>query len=318
MDRNDWAREEIKQIYETPLLKLIFQASGIHQQYHPAGEIQLCMLLSVKTGNCSEDCAYCPQSAHNQTGVKSNALDKEAILQGARRAKELGCSRLCLGSSGREVRNNGVFQLLLECVPEIRKIGLEVCCSLGMMHDEQAKQLKEAGVSAYNHNIDSSESFYSKIITTRTYQDRLDTLESVRNAKMAVCTGGIIGMGESDEDRIDFLHTLATLPQHPESVPINALIPIKGTPLENQTKRVSVWEMLRVIAAARIVMPKALIRLSAGRSFFSQVEQTLFFLAGANSLHTGEKLLTAPNCGIENDEILREILGFIPMKSPLQ
>jgi biotin synthase len=315
MIRHDWTFQEISDIYHQPILELIYQAATIHRKHHDPSEVQVCTLLSIKTGGCPEDCAYCPQAARYQTDVKAHKLMQvEEVLSKAREAKEAGSTRFCMGAAWREVRNNKDFDRVLEMVKGVSQMGLEVCCTLGMLTAEQAQKLKEAGLYAYNHNLDTSEEFYDEIITTRTYQDRLNTLANVSKAKISVCSGGIIGMGEKVEDRIAMLHTLATLPTHPESVPVNALVPVEGTPLEKQEK-VSVWEMVRMIATARITMPKAMVRLSAGRVRMSIEEQALCFLAGANSIFAGEKLLTTPNPDYVSDKEMFQILNIKPRQA---
>ncbi len=315
--RHDWQINEIEEIFHSPLLELVYRAASVHRAYNNPQEVQLCTLLSVKTGGCSEDCAYCPQSSRYQTGVKvEKMMSVDTVVEAAARAKEAGSSRFCLGAAWRKVRDNKDFHTILEMVEKISGLGMEVCCTLGMLAEEEAKKLKDAGLYAYNHNIDTSKEYYGEIITTRTFQDRLETLQNIREAGISVCCGGIIGLGESEGDRIGMLHTLATLPEHPESVPINSLIAVPGTPLENQ-KRVSIWEMVRMVATARILMPKAMVRLSAGRVNMSDVEQAFCFMAGANSIHTGEKLLTTSNCGLEGDQRLMELLGLHPMASHL-
>ncbi|MBX0332196.1 biotin synthase BioB [Pontibacter sp. HSC-14F20] len=313
--RNDWTLEEIKAIYNKPALELIVEAANVHKQHQATGEVQVCTLLSVKTGGCPEDCAYCPQAARFHTDVDVHKLlSQEQVLTAAQRAKEGGSTRFCMGAAWREVRDNRDFDKVLDMVKGVNEMGLEVCCTLGMVNEYQAEKLKEAGLYAYNHNLDTSEENYSNIITTRTYDDRLDTIENVRKAGISVCSGGIIGLGETDEDRIGMLHTLSTLVQHPESVPVNALVPVKGTPLENQPL-VTVWEMVRMIATARILMPKTMVRLSAGRERMSVTDQALCFLAGANSIFTGEKLLTTPNPDFDADKAMFEMLGLTPRKS---
>ena len=263
--RNDWSFEEIREIYDQPLLELIYRAATIHREYHPSGEVQVCTLLSVKTGGCTEDCVYCPQAARYQTNVKAHKLlHKEEVLSKAKEAKENGSTRFCMGAAWREIRDNRDFDNVLEMVKGVNEIGLEVCCTMGMLTEQQAQKLKDAGLYAYNHNLDTSEEYYESIITTRTYKDRLDTIGHVRKAGISVCSGGIIGMGESHDARIGMIHTLATLPQHPESVPVNALVAVEGTPLENR-QRVPVWDMVRMIATVRIIMPQTMVRLSAGR-----------------------------------------------------
>ncbi|HTF82087.1 MAG TPA: biotin synthase BioB [Cytophagales bacterium] len=310
-----WTREEITQIYNMPVLELMYKAATVHRQHHATGEVQVCTLLSVKTGGCPEDCAYCPQAARYHTNVKVEKLmEVEEVLQAATQAKASGSTRFCMGAAWREVRDNRDFDKVLQMVDGVNKMGMEVCCTLGMLTEDQAEKLKNAGLYAYNHNLDTSEDHYDKIISTRTYDDRLDTLEHVRKAKIHVCSGGIIGMGESHSDRIGMLHTLANLPEAPESVPVNALVPVEGTPLEDQP-RVSVWEMVRMIATARIIMPKAMVRLSAGRVRMNVEEQALCFMAGANSIFAGDKLLTTPNPEVNEDQAMFELLGLKPREA---
>lgn len=314
--RTDWSREEVKEIWKTPLLDLIFKSGQVHRVYHPQREVQVCTLLSIKTGGCPENCGYCAQSSRYQTGLEREKLHTlETVIEKAKEAKKGGASRFCLGAGWRGPRDGQSFDRVIEMVKEVNKLGMEVCCTLGMLSQEQADRLKEAGLFAYNHNLDTSEAYYPKVVTTRTYQDRLETLEKVRKAGISVCCGGILGLGESEEDRIDLLHTLATLPEHPESVPINALEPISGTPMENNPP-VSSWEMIRMVAVARILMPKSMIRLTAGREKMSGAEQALCFLAGANSIFSGPKLLTVSNCEFKEDESLFEILGLLPKPIP--
>ncbi|MFC5409744.1 biotin synthase BioB [Larkinella bovis] len=313
--RTDWTRAEIADIYNSPVLDLIYRAATVHRQHHDPQEVQVCTLLSVKTGGCPEDCAYCPQAARYHTNVKVHKLmEVSEVLTAAHRAKESGSTRFCMGAAWREVRDNRDFDKVLEMVKGVNQLGMEVCCTLGMLTESQAEKLKEAGLYAYNHNLDTSEEYYGDIISTRTYDDRLDTLGNVRQAGISVCSGGIIGMGESHQDRIGMLHTLANLPEHPESVPVNALVPVEGTPLEDQP-RVSVWEMVRMIATARIIMPKAMVRLSAGRVRMSVEEQALCFLAGANSIFAGDKLLTTPNPEEDQDRQLFQTLNIRPRKA---
>src|SRR5690349_21401279 len=267
--RNDWTKEEISEIYHTPLLELIYKASVIHREYQETGEVQVCTLLSIKTGGCSEDCSYCPQAARYHTGVDVQALmKKEEVLEYAAKAKAAGSTRFCMGAAWREIRDNRDFDRVLEMVKGVNELGMEVCCTLGMLTESQAGKLADAGLYAYNHNLDTSSEYYTEIITTRTYDDRLETLDNVRKAGVSVCCGGIVGLGETHEDRVKMLYTLATMPEHPESVPVNALVPVKGTPLENQGK-VNIWDMVRMIATARILMPAAMVRLSAGRTEMS-------------------------------------------------
>ena len=315
MIRNTWTREEITEIYNTPILELMYRAATVHRQHHDPQEVQVCTLLSVKTGGCGEDCSYCPQSARYNTDVKVEKLmNVDEVIAAAQEAKDNGSTRFCMGAAWREVRTNRDFAKVLDMVKGVNGLGLEVCVTLGMLTPEQAQQLKDAGLYAYNHNLDTSEEFYKEIITTRTYQDRLDTLENVRNAKISVCSGGIIGLGEREQDRIGLLHTLSTLPEHPESVPVNALVPVEGTPLEDQEK-VSIWEMVRMIATARILMPKAMVRLSAGRVRMTLEEQALCFMAGANSIFAGDKLLTTPNPGVVQDAEMFQVLQLKPRMS---
>lgn len=307
-----WTREEIEQVYFSPIMDLIYRAATVHRRHHDPQEIQVCTLLSVKTGGCSEDCSYCPQSVHHSTHLEVHRLmEVDEVLTKAREAKNSGSTRFCMGAAWREVRDNRDFDKVLDMVRGVNALGLEVCCTLGMVTQEQALKLKEAGLYAYNHNLDTSEEFYQEIISTRNYDDRLKTLEHVRNAKISACSGGIIGLGETDSDRIGMLQTLANLPVQPESVPVNALVPVEGTPLEDQP-RVSVWEMIRMIATARILMPRAMVRLSAGRTEMTDEEQALCFLAGANSIFAGEKLLTTPNPSRNEDQRLFELLQLRP------
>lgn len=313
--RNDWTRKEVEALYQSPLLELIFRAAACHHQFQDTSEVQVCSLLSIKTGGCPEDCAYCPQAARYQTGVTVRSLmDPAQVLEHARRAKEAGSTRFCMGAAWREVRDNRDFEQVLEMVRGVHGLGLEVCCTLGMLSEEQARKLRDAGLYAYNHNLDTSPEYYGQIIRTRTYEDRLRTLEHVRRAGITVCCGGIIGLGESLEDRIGLLYTLATQPEHPESVPINALVRIPGTPLQDRPQ-VMIWDMIRMIATARILMPGTMVRLSAGRVDFSVAEQALCFLAGANSIFAGEQLLTTSNPGYDQDQAMFSLLGLRPRES---
>lgn len=310
-----WNRNKIREVYDRPLLELVYDAATVHRKFHKAGEVQISSLLSIKTGGCSEDCGYCPQAARYNTDVKVQALMKtEEVIASAKNAKSGGASRFCMGAAWREVRDNKDFDRVLDMVKEVNNIGLEVCCTLGMLTEQQAQKLADAGLYAYNHNIDTSEEHYHDIITTRKYEDRLDTIKNVRKAGVTVCSGGIIGMGESEDDRIGMLLTLANLTPQPESVPINALVPVEGTPLENQ-KRIPFWEMVRMIATTRIVMPKTTVRLSAGRLEMSMSEQALCFMAGASSIFAGDKLLTTPNPAFNEDMEMFRILGLTP-KAP--
>ncbi|GAB4450056.1 MAG: biotin synthase BioB [Bacteroidia bacterium] len=308
-------KEEIKKIYQQPLIELIHQAAEVHRKNFDVKRVQISSLVSIKTGGCPEDCAYCPQSAKYQTEIKVHKLmEPSELKENIEYAKSNGVSRMCLGAAWREVRNNRDFDKILEMVKMITSEGLEVCATLGMINEEQAQKLAEAGLYAYNHNLDTSEEYYNKIISTRNYQDRLQTLQNVRKAGLTICSGGIIGMGESEDDRISMLYTLNLLHPHPESVPINTLVPVKGTPLENQPK-VSVWELVRMIATTRIVLPKSMVRLSAGRLELSMEAQALCFIAGANSIFAGDKLLTTPNNDINQDKLMFELLGLQPLPS---
>lgn len=310
-----WTKAQISEIYNKPLLQLMYESNEVYKNNFEVGEIVVNTLLSVKTGGCPEDCSYCSQSSKYVTDVKaSKMMELEAVKEKAKEAKANGTTRFCISSMGTRVRDNHDFDNVLEMVKAVRAEGLEVCCTLGMLNPEQAGRLKDAGLNAYNHNVDTSDEYYDKIITTRTYKDRLETLEAVAGSGLKICSGGIIGMGESDEDRVGMLHTLANLPEQPESVPINCLVPIKGTPLE-ENKRVEVWDMLRMIATARITMPQAVVRISAGREIMSTEEQTLCFMAGANSIFAGNKLLTTPNPEIGTDNHMFNLLGLKPRPS---
>ncbi len=311
--RNDWTFEEIQEIYNKPLIDLVYHGAQIHRANHDQHKCQIASLLSIKTGGCPEDCAYCPQAARYNTGVDVHKLlDVDTVVNAAQKAKEGGASRFCMGAAWREVRSNRDFDKVLDMVSQVNDMGLEVCCTLGMLNDEQAQKLKEAGCYAYNHNVDTSDDYYNEIISTRGYTDRLNTLESVTDAGITVCSGGIIGMGESDDDRIDMLKTLANLKKQPESVPINKLVKIPGTPLEDQPD-VPMESMVRMVATARILMPKSMVRLSAGRNDMSRTEQFLCFLAGANSIHSGNQLLTTPTAGFDEDLEMLKAFGMEPL-----
>lgn len=313
--RNNWTTDQIIEIYNRPLLELIFDAQNIHRKYHPKNEVQLSSLLSIKTGGCPEDCAYCPQAARYQTKVKVHKLlSVEEVSDAADNAKAGGASRMCLGAAWREVRDNKDFDRVVDMVKTINEKGMEVCCTLGMINEQQAQRLADAGLYAYNHNIDTSADNYENIISTRTYDDRLDTLKNARKAGITLCSGGIIGMGESVTDRANMLLTLANMTPHPESVPINALVPVEGTPLEDQPL-VPVWDLVRMIATARIVMPTSAVRLSAGRQRISMEGQALCFMAGANSIFAGDKLLTTPNPEFNEDMEMFKILGLTPKEA---
>ena len=316
--RTDWTREDIAALFDLPFTELVFRAAEAHRAHHRANEVQLCTLLSIKTGGCPEDCGYCSQSVHADSGVEATKLmDVRAVLQSAARAKDAGSQRFCMGAAWRNPKDRDM-PAIAEIVRGVRAMGLETCMTLGMLTPNQAGQLAEAGLDYYNHNIDSSPEYYERVITTRSFQDRLDTLEHVREAGIAVCSGGIVGMGETREDRVGFIHTLATLPQHPESVPVNALVPVRGTVLgdmlaDSPLAKIDDIEFVRTIAAARITMPRSMVRLSAGRESMSEATQALCFLAGANSIFTGDKLLTAPNAGDDADGALFAKLGLTPL-----
>jgi biotin synthase len=308
--RHDWTLDEIEAIYTTPLLELIFQAQLVHREHHRPDEVQGCMLLSIKTGGCPEDCGYCPQSAHHQTGlVREELLGVPETLAAARKARASGATRFCMGAAWRNIPQGPQFARVLEMVRGVRALGMEACCTLGMLTSEQAEALADAGLTAYNHNLDTSPEFYGEIIHTRTYQERLDTLARVRQAGVTVCCGGIIGMGEDRSARCGLLQQLVALDPHPESVPINLLTRVAGTPLADQAP-VDPLELVRTIATARILMPRSMVRLSAGRLSLSDEAQALCFLAGANSVFLGEKLLTTPNPGQDADTRLFEKLGM--------
>lgn len=311
--RTDWSQEEIAALYHRPLLDLLFEAQKVHRQFHPANQVQMCRLLSIKTGGCPEDCAYCPQSAHYSTGVeKRQLMNKDEILEAAWRAKREGATRFCLGAAWRQAPQGHEFDSVLESVQAVAELDIEVCCTLGMLTEEQAIKLKQAGLTAYNHNLDTSPEFYGEIIHTRTYADRLNTIAAVRKAGIQVCCGGILGMGESDDDRIGLLHQLATLSPHPESVPINMLVRATGTPLAGQAD-LDPLIMVRTIACARILMPESMVRLAAGRAQMTSETVLLCFFAGANSIFCGEKLLTTPNPEPSADADLLRRFGLEPM-----
>jgi biotin synthase len=312
--RHDWTRSGVEEIYRLPLPELIFRAQTVHREFHAADRVQTCQLLSIKTGGCPEDCAYCPQSAHYETNVaRQGLLDPEHVVSVAREAAARGVTRFCMGAAWRQVPEGREFDSVLEMVRGVASLGMEVCCTLGMLTESQAMKLKEAGLTAYNHNLDTSPEFYGSIITTRVYDDRLKTLAAVRKAGITVCCGGILGMGEREEDRIGLLHQLSALNPHPESVPINMLVRVEGTPVAN-LPTLDPLEMVRAIGTARILMPASRVRLAAGRKQLSPEAVTLCFLAGANSIFVGEKLLTTPNPGRDEDEMLLESLGMKPLE----
>ncbi|MBI2391795.1 MAG: biotin synthase BioB [Deltaproteobacteria bacterium] len=311
--RHDWTVHEIREIHDLPLPELLFRAQGVHRENFKNNQVQLCTLLSVKTGACPENCAYCPQSAHHKTHVEpEKMLTIDDVLAAAKRAKAAGATRFCMGAAWREVKEGPHFDRVLEMVRGVKALGMEACTTLGMITAEQAKKLKEAGLDTYNHNLDTSPEHYKKIITTRTYEDRLITLKNVRDQGISVCCGGIIGMGESVDDRCRMLRELVTQRPHPESAPINTLVAVEGTPLESQP-RVDAIELVRMIATARILMPKTKVRLSAGRQQMSREAQLMCMLAGANSIFYGDQLLTTPNCDTSFDRDLLAVAGLEPM-----
>jgi len=313
--RHDWTREEIRRIYELPFPELMFQAQATHREFHRPEEVQLCRLLSIKTGGCPEDCAYCSQSAHYKTDVaRQELMNPSDVFAAAKRAKTEGATRFCMGAAWRQIPEGKEFERVLEMVRGVASLNMEVCCTLGMLTESQAQRLKEAGLSAYNHNLDTSPEFYGEIISTRIYDDRLRTIAHVRKAGITVCCGGILGMGETEEDRIGLLHQLASLEPHPESVPINMLVPSEGTPLGNAPE-LDPLIMVRTIATARILMPASRVRLAAGRRQMSSESVALCFLAGANSIFTGEKLLTTPNPKVDDDQRLLDTLGMRAMQN---
>jgi biotin synthase len=312
--RHDWKKDEVEAIYRTPLPELVYRAQTVHRVFHATDRVQTCQLISIKTGGCPEDCAYCPQSAHYDADVERQGLmDPQHVIGVARDAASRGITRMCMGAAWREAPHGRDFDKVLEMVRGVSALGLEVCCTLGMLTEEQAVQLKAAGLTAYNHNLDTSPEFYGSIITTRVYDERLRTLAAVRKAGITVCCGGILGMGEKEGDRIGLLQQLATLKPHPESVPINMLVRVGGTPLGSMPA-LDPLEMVRAIATARIIMPASRVRLAAGRKQLSPEAVTLCFVAGANSIFVGEKLLTTPNPGPDEDEQLLESLGMKPLE----
>lgn len=312
--RNNWTKNEIITIYKKPLMDLLYQAASIHREYHNPNVVQVSTLLSIKTGGCPEDCGYCPQAARYHTDIEGNDLmSVQQVKAQALRAKQSGSSRVCMGAAWRNVKDGQEFDQVLEMVRTINKLDMEVCCTLGMITENQAQRLAEAGLYAYNHNLDTSEEYYKEVISTRGYEDRLETIENVRKTNVTVCSGGIIGMGESIEDRAGMLVALSTLNPQPESVPINALVAVEGTPMEEE-KPVEIWEMIRMVATTRIVMPQTQVRLSAGRTNMSREGQAMCFFAGANSIFAGDKLLTTPNPDVAEDMKMFELLGLQPQK----
>ena len=316
--RTDWTREDIAALFDLPFDELMWQAQSIHRAHHAHGEVQLCTLLSIKTGGCVEDCGYCSQSAHADTGLKATKLlDVQAVLQAAAQAKDSGSQRFCMGAAWRNPKERDM-PAIVRMIEGVRQMGMETCMTLGMLTGEQARVLADAGLDYYNHNIDTSPENYANITSTRSFQDRLDTLDEVRAAGINVCSGGIVGMGETRADRVGFIHALATLPAHPESVPVNALVPIRGTPLgdmlaDTPLAKIDAIEFVRTVAVARITMPHSMVRLSAGRESMTEEAQALCFMAGANSIFTGDKLLTAANAGDDKDAMLLGKLGLTPM-----
>lgn len=312
--RYDWTLTEIREIYDAPLMDLVFRAQTVHRMHHDPSEIQVCKLISIKTGGCPEDCSYCSQSSRYETEVNASPLmNKEEVLDIARRARDAGVTRVCMGAAWREVRDNKQFDRVLDMVKDVTDLGVEVCCTLGMLTEEQAKKLDDAGLYAYNHNLDTSAEFYEQIITTRKFADRLNTLENVRKTNVTLCSGGILGLGETIDDRLSMLRTLSNMNPHPESVPINVLSRVPGTPLEGNPD-VSIFETVKAIAVARIIMPASVVRLSAGRAKMSQAEQTLCFMAGANSIFSSEQkiMLTSavPSQSYDEDKALLDTLGL--------
>ena len=317
--RTDWTREEIAGLFDLPFTDLLFRATTVHREFHPPEQIQLCTLLSIKTGGCPEDCGYCSQSVKADSGVEATKLmEVQSVLQRAAQAKDAGSQRFCMGAAWRNLKDRDM-PAIVKIVKGVRAMGLETCMTLGMLTPNQADMLKDAGLDYYNHNVDTGPEYYERVITTRNYQDRLDTLQNVRDAGINVCSGGIVGMGETREDRVGFVHTLATLERHPESVPVNALVPVKGTVLgdmlaDTPLAKIDDIEFVRTIAVARITMPMSMVRLSAGRESMGEAAQALCFMAGANSIFTGDKLLTAPNAGDDSDAALFAKLGLTALE----
>ncbi|KZX53921.1 biotin synthase [Erythrobacter sp. HI00D59] len=317
--RTDWSRDEIAALFDLPFTELLFQAATVHREFHPPEQVQLCTLLSIKTGGCPEDCGYCSQSVKADSGVEATKLmEVQSVLQRAAQAKDQGSQRFCMGAAWRNPKDRDM-PAIVEIVKGVRAMGLETCMTLGMLTPKQADMLKEAGLDYYNHNVDTGPEYYERVISTRNYQDRLDTLQNVRDAGINVCSGGIVGMGETRDDRVGFVHTLATLERHPESVPVNALVPVKGTVLgdmlaDTPLAKIDDIEFVRTVAVARICMPMSMVRLSAGRESMSEAAQALCFIAGANSIFTGDKLLTAPNAGDDTDAALFAKLGLTALQ----
>lgn len=312
--RHNWTKQEILDIYNKPLMDLLYDAATIHREYHDPNTVQVSTLLSIKTGGCPEDCGYCPQAARYHTDIEGNDLmSVQQVKAQALRAKSSGSSRVCMGAAWRNVKDGPEFDNVLEMVRTINKLDMEVCCTLGMITENQAQRLAEAGLYAYNHNLDTSEDYYKDVISTRAFKDRLDTIENVRKSNVTVCSGGIIGMGEKVEDRAGMLVALSTLDPQPESVPINALVAVEGTPME-EIEPIPIWDMIRMVATTRIVMPQTQVRLSAGRTQMSREGQAMCFFAGANSIFAGDKLLTTPNPDVNEDMAMFKLLGLNPQK----
>jgi len=316
--RHDWTLQEVEALFARPFMELVYVAAGVHRHGFNPSEIQKSQLLSIKTGGCAENCGYCSQSARFKTGLKASKLmDTEAVLVAARAARDNGASRFCMGAAWRELKDRDTPKLA-QMISEVKALGMETCATLGMLNADQARQLKEAGLDYYNHNLDTGPDYYNQVVTTRTYQDRLDTLQHVRDAGMSTCCGGIVGMGEARRDRAGLLHALATLPVHPDSLPVNALVPVAGTPLGEQVLKageIHPVEFVRTVAVARLVCPRSMVRLSAGREGMSAEMQALCFLAGANSIFVGGKLLTTPLPGEDEDSLLFSLLDLQPMEA---
>jgi len=309
----NWTKEEIRKVHDLPMMELLYKAATVHREHHNPNEVQVSTLISVKTGNCSEDCGYCSQSAFYETEIDKNGmLTLDAVKRAAEEAKAGGSSRVCMGAAWRSVADGDDFEKVLDMVEMVNDMDMEVCATLGMVNEDQAQRLADAGLFAYNHNLDTSEKYYKEVISTRGFEDRLKTIDNVNKAKINVCSGGIMGMGESVDDRVDFIHQYTVMDQIPHSIPINALIPVEGTPLEEQ-EIIPIWDMLRMIATTRIVFPKASVRLSAGRTNMTDEGQSLCFFAGANSIFAGDKLLTAENPDVISDMELFDVLGLTPM-----
>ncbi|MBI9056504.1 MAG: biotin synthase BioB [Labilibaculum sp.] len=311
--RNNWTNQEVKAIYDLPLLDLVNKAANIHRKYHDSTKMNMNTLISARTGACSQDCKYCAQSARYDTHVKPKKLSLEEVLTEAKIAKENGVKRVCLSSSGRDGNRDDRFDEMAEMITEVKKLGLEVCCTMGMINKDKAKKLAGLGITAVNHNLDTSERYYPSITTTRTYAERLETLANLQEAGISYCSGGILGMGETDDDRIEMLRTLSNQEKHPYNVPLNSLVPVEGTPFFGK-ETIGIFDMVRAVATARILMPKAVIAFAAGRTHYSQEGQALCFLAGANSIFFGDRLLTVKNMTVNEDQHLLETIGMVPTR----